>query len=74
MALFGEFTAHCANCGVSVLTNCSGKDMWRSSKRWMVCGKECHDQMDIKHTRSIIGKDSTLADGLNIEDEVIDTW
>ena len=59
MSLYGMYYAYCANCGKKILTDACGHHMWRSGGgHYRVCDKECHDAMDIKHTRSIMGKNT----------------
>ena len=58
MSLYGKFIAYCNNCGKKLLTEAGGHGMWKAGGVMMVCGKECHDEMDVKYTRSILGKDT----------------
>jgi hypothetical protein len=63
--MFGKFIAYCANCGVGVNAEADGGGMWRSGGgHFMVCGEKCHGEFDVKHARSILGKD-TVEDSLN---------
>ena len=54
---FGIFSVFCMNCGSRLITNASGNGMWVTANRFGSCGRKCHDELQQKYTRSIMGVD-----------------
>ena len=53
---WGVFELYCPNCGVTIKTD--DKSVYHHKEFGHVCGKKCHEELEMKYTRMLLGKDS----------------
>jgi hypothetical protein len=53
---WGVFELYCPNCSRSIRTD--DKELYHSKEFGYSCGKKCHEELELKYTRMILGKDS----------------
>lgn len=59
MSLNGIVKLFCPNCGAEIYYNDDTKPRpWCSREFGIICGKDCHRELELKYARMILGKDS----------------